>query len=213
MTIRVVIFDWGGVLRADEHAIFDRIDESFGAPVGTLWSAWHDIPEYALSRAGTIDRAVFHAALVRTLATSLGIAKANAAHASLLEQLAALPPVDDDMRALLGRLRAAGRVRLGLLSNAPRGTGATLEARGIVSLFDDAVVSGDVGLAKPDPAIYRLAAQRLGVEPSACLFIDDMARNVDGARQAGMIGHLFEAGRVDALAARLVECGALPPGA
>lgn len=212
MNIRAVIFDWGGVLRADEHAVFDRIDESFGAPVGTLWSAWHDIPEYKLSREGAIDRAVFHAAMVKTLATTLGIVKAEAAHAGLLERLAALPPVDDEMRALLGRLRVGGRVRLGLLSNAPRGTGATLEARGVIPLFDDAVVSGDVGLAKPDPAIYRLAATRLDVEPSACFFIDDMARNIDGARQAGMVGHLYEPGGFDALVARLVECSALPSG-
>jgi HAD superfamily hydrolase (TIGR01509 family) len=114
------------------------------------------------------------------------------------------------MRGLVSALRAAGRVRLGLLSNAPRGTSATLEARGLVPLFDDAVVSGDVGLAKPDPAIYRLAAERLGVAPAACLFIDDMARNIEGARQAGMTGHLYEAGGFDGLVARLRECGALP---
>lgn len=210
MNIRAVLFDWGGVLRADEHGIFDTIDASLGAPVGTLWSAWHDIPEYFLSREGRIDRATFNAAMVKRLAETLGDAKAEQAVATVFDRLAALPPIDDDMRALLARLRASGRVRLGLLSNAPKGTTASLEARGLVPLFDDAIVSGDVGLAKPDPAIYRFAAERLGVEPVACLFIDDMPRNIEGARQAGMTGHLYAPGGFAGLVARLIECGALP---
>jgi HAD superfamily hydrolase (TIGR01509 family) len=57
---------------------------------------------------------------------------------------------------------------------------------GIADLFDDVVVSADVGMAKPDTQIYALAAHRLGLPASECVFIDDLTANVDAARDAGM---------------------------
>lgn len=69
-----------------------------------------------------------------------------------------LAPIEPEMRALVIRLRAAKRVKLGLLSNASPGWTERLRARGIADLFDDVVVSADVGLAKPDPEVFRLAA-------------------------------------------------------
>src|SRR5204863_433700 len=83
------------------------------------------------------------------------------------------------------RRRGAGRVKLGLLSNAGRGFAERLRARGVTALFDDVVVSSAVGLAKPDPAVFRLAAERLGVAPDACLMIDDQPQHLPGAVAAG----------------------------
>jgi epoxide hydrolase-like predicted phosphatase len=57
---------------------------------------------------------------------------------------------------------------------------------GIISLFDDIINSARVGLAKPDPRIFALAAERLGVAPGECVFIDDLARNVQAAADADM---------------------------
>ena len=57
--------------------------------------------------------------------------------------------------------------------------------------FRDIVVSGDERLAKPDPAIYRLALDRFGLGAGEALFVDDRAENVAGAEAAGMVGHLF----------------------
>jgi HAD superfamily hydrolase (TIGR01509 family) len=51
---------------------------------------------------------------------------------------------------------------------------------------DDILISAEVGLAKPDPRIYRLAAERLGVRPDEAVFVDDFAANVEGARAVGM---------------------------
>ena len=53
-------------------------------------------------------------------------------------------------------------------------------------LFDATVVSHEVGLRKPDPAIYELALQRLGVEAGAAVFLDDMQPNIDAAAAMGM---------------------------
>ncbi|HEX8099457.1 MAG TPA: HAD family phosphatase [Actinomycetota bacterium] len=58
--------------------------------------------------------------------------------------------------------------------------------------FDAVVLSEHEGLRKPDPEIYLVTAQRLGEPPEACVFVDDMPRNVDGARAVGMAGVLHK---------------------
>ncbi|MGH2556703.1 MAG: HAD family hydrolase [Actinomycetota bacterium] len=57
-------------------------------------------------------------------------------------------------------------------------------------LFDAVVLSGREGLRKPDPEIFQLAADRVGVPPTGCVFVDDIAANVEGARAIGMTGVL-----------------------
>jgi putative hydrolase of the HAD superfamily len=210
VALRAVIFDYGGVLRGDSREDWRVVDVATGLPHDTLWRAWHDIPEYGLARRGMIEGDVFRAAICRALVPIAGDAgRAEAAMAALEARLASLPPVDADMRALVERLRAAKRVKLSLLSNANRGYTERFRARGIADLFDDVVVSGDVGLAKPDPAIFRLAAERLGVSPAACLMIDDQPQHLDGAAATGMRTHLFPARGAGALIARLEGDGVL----
>ena len=82
------------------------------------------------------------------------------------------------------RVREAG-IRTGLLSNS---WGLDYPRDGWDLLFDAVVISGEVGLRKPDPAIYALAAQRLGLPPEEVVFVDDLASNVRGAVAAGMVG-------------------------
>lgn len=75
--------------------------------------------------------------------------------------------------------------------------------------FRDIVVSGTEKLMKPDPAIYRLAIERFGIDPAGALFIDDVAKNIEGAESVGIAGHQF----VDAatLEADLAVRGYLSP--
>jgi putative hydrolase of the HAD superfamily len=74
-------------------------------------------------------------------------------------------------------------LRTGLLSNADM-----LGSADIAPLFDDIVLSGEVGFGKPDARIYLLAAERLGLVPEECVFVDDLASNVRGAVRVGMVG-------------------------
>jgi putative hydrolase of the HAD superfamily len=84
------------------------------------------------------------------------------------------------------RVRAAGH-RTALLTNNAREWGVTWRAlMPFDELFDVILDSSEVGLRKPDPAIYRLACERLGLEPSECLFVDDLECNVEAARELGM---------------------------
>lgn len=62
----------------------------------------------------------------------------------------------------------------------------------IKDCFDDIVVSSFVGVAKPHPEIYQIAAERLGVKPPECLYIDDEEYRVDGAKNTGMTGIVYK---------------------
>jgi 2-haloacid dehalogenase len=66
------------------------------------------------------------------------------------------------------------------------------ETAPVFALFRDIVVSGVEKLVKPDPAIFALAAQRFGHRPETMLFVDDIAANVEAARDCGWQAHLFE---------------------
>jgi putative hydrolase of the HAD superfamily len=209
-TLQAVIFDYGGVLRGDGREEFDAVDEAVGLPPGALWSAFHDIPEYRLSREGAIDGDLFRVAVRRSLVPVAGDAeRADAALAALDRYLGSLPPVESEMRALIERLRVAGRVKLGLLSNAGRGGTERLRTRGVTDLFDDVVVSADVGLAKPAIAVFRLAVRRLGVEPLACLMIDDQPQHLASAQRVGLRTHVFARARLTDLIRRLEAEGVL----
>ena len=83
---------------------------------------------------------------------------------------------------LLAAAREHG-LRTALLSNADR-----LGDDDLAGLFDTVVLSGQVGFGKPDVRIYLLTAERLGLTPEECVFVDDMVSNVRGAVRAGMVG-------------------------
>ena len=98
----------------------------------------------------------------------------------------ALTQVEPDTLAGLVRLRTLG-LRLALVSNCGRDEIAAWPDSPLAPLFDVTACSCEVGLKKPDPAIYRLAAARLHVDPVDCLFVGDGGGDeLAGARGAGM---------------------------
>jgi HAD superfamily hydrolase (TIGR01509 family) len=86
-------------------------------------------------------------------------------------------------------LRPAAKTAL--ISNAWPSARAFLEASLPPGVFDLMVISAEVGVAKPDPAIYCLALERLGVPAEAAVFVDDMPRNLEAAAAVGMRPVLF----------------------
>jgi len=91
---------------------------------------------------------------------------------------------DEDMVGVVRRARRAG-LRTALLSNS---WGNQYDTALLEELFEASVISGEVGLRKPEPEIYRLVASRLGVRPQECVFVDDLPPNVRGAVAVGMVG-------------------------
>ncbi len=83
------------------------------------------------------------------------------------------------------------RYTLALLSNATLSLRSLLSELNLLDLFDVVVISAEVGLRKPDPAIYSTAAILAGADVADCLLIDDRDRNVDAAQALGMQTILF----------------------
>jgi glucose-1-phosphatase len=107
---------------------------------------------------------------------------------------------------LLATLRP--RFRLAALSNSnelhwDRNTSEL----GVTDLFEVAISSHQVGICKPDPGIYRVALDRLGVSPDAVMFFDDIQANVDAASALGI--HAFRVDGVEGVRARLIKAGIL----
>jgi putative hydrolase of the HAD superfamily len=87
---------------------------------------------------------------------------------------------------LVRRARDAG-IRVGCLSNSwGEGEFDPYVGWDLDGLFDAVVISGDTGTRKPDPIIYELAADQLGLRPDECVFADDTAANLPAAEPLGM---------------------------
>jgi len=92
----------------------------------------------------------------------------------------------DFIRSLRPRFRTA------LLSNAWSGARQVMKERyNMLSAFDVSIFSAEIGLAKPDPAIYHYLLDRLAISPEKTVFIDDVKENVESAINVGMHGIVF----------------------
>jgi epoxide hydrolase-like predicted phosphatase len=114
----------------------------------------------------------------------------GATPAQLEAEFWACVKINPAMVALIESLR--GRYKTALLSNAMRPFLSQILAKhDLPRLFDAMVISCEEGVTKPNPAIYRLMADRLGVPTAACFFTDDSPINIAAARASGMQAALF----------------------
>ncbi len=121
------------------------------------------------------------------------------------EMLSEVEPVEDMWE--VARTAADAGATVGLLSNS-WGMVAYPRER-LDQYFAVQVISAEVGLRKPDPAIFDLAARNVGLPPQQCAFVDDLDENVAVAQQLGMLGIVHE-GDAAATRARLVDFLGLP---
>ncbi len=182
MVVRAIFFDFGGVVgRLDkELQLVADIEARRGLPKGSFLRTLYALPEWKAAEVGQGSEEAFLEAVKRELDKLAVLLPFDIQEAWLM----AWRTLDADVVRLIERLGA--NYDVGLLSNAtPRLEGELRDFHKIDGLFKVIVNSSRVGMAKPDVRIYRLAAERMGVEPSACVHIDDEAHNVEGAREAG----------------------------
>lgn len=200
--IRAVVFDVGEVLYrwrpADIYAghIGDEAArDRFVADVVSMdWHDQHDIGRpFAETSAELSARFPEHADLIALWGPNFN---------------ASLSPMPG-MAALVDELDAAGVPLYAITNFSGEFWAAFVATQGhVFDRFRGIVVSGDEKLMKPDPAIYRLALDRFGLDPAEAIFVDDRAANVAGAQAAGMAAHRFTG--ADDFRARLVRDGLLP---
>jgi epoxide hydrolase-like predicted phosphatase len=193
-----LIVDYGGVLTTDVFASFRAFCEAEGLEPEAVRERFRSDPEA-------------RALLERLETGALAVAEFEPRLAALLEVESErlIPRLFGTMEpdtAMLDGVRAArlAGARTGLLSNS-WGDALAYDDALLEDLFDAWVISSEVGLRKPDPAIYELAAERLGLPPATCVFVDDLPGNLKPARALGMATVLH---RGDA-AATLAEVRAL----
>ncbi|MGW4792492.1 HAD family hydrolase [Nonomuraea sp. NPDC004297] len=172
-----VLTDLDGVLRHFDHAAQSDIEARYGLP---LMKTAFD-PELILPP--TLGQ-VTEAQWAESIAVALG--GDERARQAVAEFTAIRFWVDEDVRALLAR--AQERVPVVIVTNAMDTLEEHLDRLGLTYFADDVVSSARVGVAKPDPRIYEIAAGRAGVAPERCLFVDDRLPNVEAARRLGMTG-------------------------
>ncbi len=173
-----LIVDYGGVLTSDIFASFRAFCEAEGLAPEAVRERFREDPEarellFALET-GELTEAQFEPRFAAVLEVE---------SEQLIDRLFGGMVPD---AVMLDGVRAARRagIRTAMLSNS---WGKDRYEIGQLSeLFDAWVISGEVGLRKPDPAIYELAAERIGVPPSACVFVDDLPGNLKPARAMGM---------------------------
>jgi epoxide hydrolase-like predicted phosphatase len=174
-----LLVDFGGVLTTNVFDAFADFCRAEGLAPDTVRDRFMTDPAarglLGDLETGKIDEAEFEP----RFAELLGVERAD----GLIDRLfAGMVPE----RAMLDAVRAArgAGVRTGLLSNSwgqERYDRPTLD-----ELFDAVVISGEVGMRKPSPEIYALAAERLGREPERIVFVDDLPGNLKPARAIGM---------------------------
>jgi putative hydrolase of the HAD superfamily len=172
-------FDFGGVLTNpvwDSFAAFCRQEGLNPNAVKRLFR--EDVEAMALLRrleTGSISESEFE----RAFGEKLGLEDSD----RLIDSMFAGMTPDEEMLSAVRDLRREG-IHTGLISNS---WSVDHYDRGLLAeLFEEVVISAEVHLHKPQPEIYLLAAERLGVEPSACVFIDDLRENCEGAEAVGM---------------------------
>lgn len=176
---RGLLVDFGGVLTTNVFQSFTAFCEREGLAPDRMQKAFVEHPEARQLlfdlELGKLDTETFD----ERLGAALGLESEG-----LATRLFAGVGPDERMLAAVAGFRAAG-VRTGLISNS-WGT-ALYEAAELNALFDGLVISGEVGLRKPDPAIYALGAERIGLPPEECVFVDDLGGNLKPARAMGML--------------------------
>jgi putative hydrolase of the HAD superfamily len=189
VSIRAVVSDFGGVLTSPLIKSFARFQDEAGIPLEALGTAMARVAErdganplFALE-CGHMTEQDFLSRIGAQLREDLG--RDVEMHTFTERYWGSLRP-NEPLIALMRELRDRG-YRMALLTNNVREWEPRWRAMlPVDEIFEVVVDSAFVGMRKPEPAIYRLTCERLGVEASECLFIDDLEVNCDAARAAGM---------------------------
>lgn len=194
--IEAVIWDFGGVFTTSPFEAFARYEREKGIPVGAIRkinSTNQGNNAWALFERSEIDLAGFDKAFAAE-ARELGH---HIPGRDVLPLLAGdfRPEMIEALRRIKTRFKT-GCITNNMLVNAAGGTAAdrSLYAREIMELFDELIESSKVGIRKPDPRIYTMMCQKLGVKAGACVLLDDLGGNLKPARAMGMTTIKVESG-------------------
>lgn len=186
--IEAVIWDFGGVFTSSPFEAFNRYERERGLPenlIRKINSTNHLENAWAKFERAEIDLGGFDIAFAAE-ARALGY---DVPGRDVIPLLAGdfRPEMIEALRRIKTKFKT-GCITNNVPSMDTSGADrpANLYRREIVELFDHMIESSKIGLRKPDPKIYLLMCEKLGVEPSACVYLDDLGGNCKPARALGM---------------------------
>lgn len=186
MNSRCVILDIGGVLEITSVTGWEqRWEQRLGLPPDTVHQRLGEV--WRAGSVGTISEREVQAQVGAGLL--LDVLQVEAFMADLWAEYLGTP--NEELIAYVRGLRP--RCKLGILSNSFVGAREReMELYHFDELVDQIIYSHEIGICKPDPQAFEVTCASLGVRPEDCLFIDNVAVNIEAARKVGMQGHLFE---------------------
>jgi putative hydrolase of the HAD superfamily len=190
VTLEAVIWDFGGVFTTSPFEAFNRFEESRGLPadfIRRINATNSDANAWALFERAEIDAAGFDTTFLEE-STTAGHPVRGAEVLPLLSG-----NVRPRMVAALQVVKAHFKTGC-ITNNMVQGHGASMSATAhgaaraadIMSQFDVVIESSKAGVRKPDPRIYQMMCEALGVEPAACVYLDDLGVNCKPAAALGM---------------------------
>ena len=185
--VEAVIWDFGGVLTSSPFEAFARFETERGLPAGIIRrtnAANHLENAWAKFERAEVDIETFDGLFA---AESLALG-AEVRGKDVLPLLFGdlRPEMVEALKRVRGTLKT-GCITNNLPANAIGSAGGrTIYTADVMALFDHVIELAKIGLRKPDPRIYRMMADALGVEPKGCVYLDDLGVNLKPARDMGM---------------------------
>ncbi len=185
--IEAVIWDFGGVLTTSPFEAFTRFETERGLPADIIRrtnAANHLENAWAKFERAEVDIEAFDD-LFAAESLALG-AEVRGRDVLPLLQGDLRPEMVEALRRINAKFRT-GCITNNLPANTIGSlTGRTLYVAEVMALFDHVIESARIGLRKPDPRIYRMMTEALGVDPRHCVYLDDLGVNLKPAREMGM---------------------------
>ena len=185
--IKALISDFGGVLvRTRSDSLRRALEQRLGLLSGTIEARVFNSDVSLKAMCGDISEDE----LWRALERELDLPRCGMTWQAFQYEFFAEDFLDEELVDLIRRVRPG--LKTGLISNAWSGLREVLHTRvPIADAFDVLVISAEEKITKPDPRIYHLALERLGVQPHEAIFLDDFIANIHAANALGMIGVHF----------------------
>ncbi len=175
MAVKAVIFDCFGVLITIGRDLLHQTYPQFSDQLTELERK---------SDSGLVSRSEFYNSVVAITGISMDDA---------MNKYYSVENYNQSSIDLIKQVKATGRYKIGLLSNIGHGwLDDFLPIMNSMNLFDAVILSSDIGITKPDPKIFELMAEKLGVNTDECIMIDDTPVNIASAINTGMQGIIFD---------------------
>ncbi len=203
--IRALLLDLDGVLRLWGEAHDQQTEARFGLPLGTMQAVAFEPALLEAAITGAVTDEVWRERIAQRLAEEFPEVDAAAA-----TRFWSAPTGEVDPRVLALVRRCRQRIPVALVTNATSRLPRDLAALGLSGAFDAVVNSSAVGVAKPRPGIFRAALAAVGARPEEMLYFDDGAGHVAGARELGIVAHLYRG--YDDFRRLLARHGCIAPG-